>query len=623
MSANFSRVDQSSTTPLAPTPGQPDPYADLGKLGEILNGPLDSGIQRQMAGKHLLENADQYGEGGPVDWEERNKGLGTDFWSKESGVADKPKDPRLKKDKGTDGAGDGKVKGEEADKPPKTLEEHFRAEDKAEKKAENQAEDKKKAAAFDEKPKPYDAEAYYKKNPGHLDGGRATDWLNEKAYETKVRNNEREKQGNGGDLGKGSDKPGANDGESFLKKPFTDADVKRTGLSAETAYGNYTPELREGTFSNVEVQRDAWHKGHEQVKRLNGGEGYTQTNRGLWTLTEESKKGGTGSFGMGTRAEFANNFDLPGSGEATVRANGLAGFESSAGSKMKFSPQTTNVSAGAEARVGVFGEVGADYRPVTWEPKIFGAPINLSPELSGAGRVFNGAEVGAGFKAGWRMLPDPVTGKMSPEAGIEAKGSAFIGGKAEGEASVGLAGVGNVGGSVAGLYGLGAEGKAKLGLAKDDKGRTKLKFELKGALALGLGLGAGIKGEINIDGLMRFGANVARVNREAIQKVSEGVKTAVNTVKTGVETAVNKTKEAVNTAVDTVKKGAENALNRTKAFAENAAAITKEAAKTVADKAKEVVHTAVEKVKDVGEKIGDGVKKAAEKVGGFFKGLFK
>lgn len=560
MSASFPRVDNSPTN-FVPPLGLPNPSPDLGKLGDILNGPLDSGIQRQMAGKHLLENADQYAEG-PVDWEERNKGLGADLWSKESGVADKPKDPRLKKSKD----GDAEPKGDAADKPA-TLQDLFKAEDRQD--------DKKKADAFGEKPTPYDPEAYYKKNSGHLDGGRATDWLNQQAYETKTRES-------------------ADDGSG--KKFIADPQVKRTGLSAETQYGNYTPELREGTFSNVEVQRDAWHKGHEQVNRLNGGEGYTQTNRGLWTLTEESKKGGTGSFGMGTRAEFANNFDLPGSGEATVRANGLAGFESSAGGKFKFKPGEANVSAGAEMRAGVFGEVGGDYRPVTWEPKIFGAPINLSPEVSGAGRVFTGGELGAGFKAGWRLTPDPVSGKMSPEAGIEAKGSAFVGGKAEGEATVGVAGIGNVGGSVAGLYGLGAEGKAKLGLAKDDKGRTKLKFELKGALALGLGLGAGIKGEINVDGLMRFGANLARANREVVQKVSEGVKTAVNTVKNAADTV----KRGVETAANTVKQGVEKAV----------------------DKVKEVANTVVDKGKEVVDKIEDGVKSAAKKVGNFFKKLF-
>ena len=586
MSANFPRVDNTTTT-LVPPPEQPDPFANRSKLDQILNGPLDSGLHRQMAGKHLLEDADQYGNN-PYDWEERPKGISSDLWSKEMGVADKPKDPRLKKDK--DGEGDGKVKGEGAEKP-RTLEELFKAEDK---------ENKKKADAFDEKPKPYDRDKYYDKNQGHLDGGRFTDWLNQQAYETKVRNQEAEKRAENGDTKGGSGKTGPKEGESFAKKPFADPEVKRTGISAETHYGNYTPELREGPFSNVQVQRDAWHLGHEQVNRLNGGEGYTQTNRGLWTLTEEAKKGATASFGMGTRAEFANVYDLPGSGQATVRANGLAGFESSAGGKFKFKPHETNISAGAEMRAGVFGEVGGTYRPVTWEPKIFGAPINLSPEVSGAGRVFTGGELGGGFKAGWRLTPDPVTGKMSPEAGIEAKAAAFVGGKAEAEGTVGLAGVGNVGGSVAGLYGVGAEGKAKLGLAKDEQGRTKLRFELKGALALGLGLGFGIKGEINVDGLMRFGANFVRANREFFNNIGEGAKTAFNTVKRGVETAFNKTKEAVNTAVEK----------------------TKEVVNTAVEKGKEVVNTVVDKGKEIVDKVGDGLKDAGKKIGGFFKKLF-
>ena len=85
MSANFSRVE-SGTTTFVPPLGQPDPSADLSKLDRILNGPLDSGIQRQMAGKHLLENADQYADGA-VDWEERPKGKEYDFWNKETGVA--------------------------------------------------------------------------------------------------------------------------------------------------------------------------------------------------------------------------------------------------------------------------------------------------------------------------------------------------------------------------------------------------------------------------------------------------------------------------------------------------------------------------------------------------------
>ncbi|HEY9106124.1 MAG TPA: hypothetical protein VIN58_05560 [Roseateles sp.] len=557
MSASFPRVDNSPTN-FVPPLGQPDSPTNLGKVDEILNGPLDSGIQRHMAGKQLLENADQYADN-PVDWEERGKAKEFDFWNKESGVAAKPKDPRLKKKGGDDEA---QPKGDTADKST-TLQD----------KADDKQDDKKKADAFDEKPKPYDSEAYYKKNPGHLDGGRATDWLNQQAYETKVREDA---------------------GDSSSNKP----QVKRTGLSAETQYGNYTPELREGPLSNVEIERQAWHKGHEQVNRLNGGEGFTQTNRGLWAMTEdvEGKKAGTASFGMGMRAELANVYELPGGGEATVRTNGLAGFESSAGGKFKAKATEGNISAGAEMRAGVFGEVGGDYRPVTLEPKIFGAPIDLSPEVSGAGRVFTGGELGAGFKTAWHLVPDPVSGKLAPEAGIEAKASAFLGGKAEGEASVGVAGIGNVGGSGAVLYGVGAEGKAKVGLGKDDKGRTKLRFELKGALALGLGLGAGIKGEINVDGLVRFGANLARANREVIHKVADGVKTAVDTVKN----TANTVKQGVEKAADTVKKGVETAV----------------------DKVKEVANTVVDKGKEVVNKIEDGVKSAASKVGGFFKGLF-
>ena len=48
MSASFPRVDNSPTN-FVPPLGQPDPSANLGKLGEILNGPLDSGIQRPGA----------------------------------------------------------------------------------------------------------------------------------------------------------------------------------------------------------------------------------------------------------------------------------------------------------------------------------------------------------------------------------------------------------------------------------------------------------------------------------------------------------------------------------------------------------------------------------------------
>ncbi|MDG5977703.1 iron-regulated protein FrpC [Hydrogenophaga taeniospiralis CCUG 15921] len=581
MSTTLTRPDLDSPSFAMPPPDPNDPLGNVpGKLGDILRngGPLDSGIQRQMAGKHLLENADQYTDN-PVQWEEAPKGKEFEFWDKQTGVADKPKDPRLKKDKAAD--------------TPRSLEEHFKAEDKP---------SSKQAEAGD---KPYDRDKYYEKNQGHLDGGRATDWLNQKAYETKNREQAAEK------------------GDGSTKSSFTETNVKRTGLSADTHYGNYTPTLKEGALSDIEIRRQAWHAGHEDVNRLNGGAGYSQTNAGVWTLDEKAKNAGTGSVGAGARGEIANVIDLPGSGELTLKANGMAGFEGSGGGKAKFKPHETTLAGGGEARVGAGGEFGGTYRPVTFEPKILGAPINLSPEVNWAGRVFNGAEAGAGFKAGWRLVPDPTTGKMSPEAGIEVKGAAFAGGKAEGEATAGLGGVGNVGGSVAGLYGIGAEGKAKVGLTKDESGKTKLKFELKGALALGLGLGAGIKGEINVDGLIRFASNLAKANRAFVNKVSHGAQTAIHAVKQGVNTAINSTKQAFNTAVDTVKHGVQTAVATTKEVAQKVVDKVKDTAVTVAEKAKEVATTVVDKAKEVADKVGDGIKEGAKKVGNFFKGLFK
>jgi hypothetical protein len=597
MSTTLTRPELDPTA-FAPPLAANDPLANVpGKLGDILRsgGPLDSGIHRQMAGKQILENADQYTDN-PVQWEEAPKTKEFEYWDKQTGVADKPKDPRLKKDKTADN--------------PSTLEDHFKAEDK---------QNSKKAEGGD---KPYDRDKYYEKNDGHLDGGRATDWLNQKAYETKTREQANE-------AGNGSG-----------KSSFTETSVKRTGLSADTAYGNYTPDLKEGALSDVEISRKAWHAGHEDVNRLNGGAGYTQTNAGVWTLDEKAKNAGTGSVGAGARGEIANVIDLPGSGELTIKANGMAGFEASGGGKAKFKATDTTLNGGGEVRVGAGGEFGGTYRPVTFEPKIFGAPLNLSPEVNWAGRVFNGAEAGASAKAGWKLVPDPTTGRMTPEAGIEAKGSAFAGGKAEGEATVGLGGVGNVGGSVAGLYGIGAEGKAKVGLAKDESGKTKLKFELKGALAFGLGLGAGIKGEINVDGLIRFASNLAKANRAVLNKISQGANTAINTVKHGFSTAVNATKAAANTvkdfavnAANTVKNGVQTAISATKTALGSAMNAVKNGvtdvvdgaknvAKTVVDKAKDVAEKVVDKVKDVAETVGNGIKEGAKKVGNFFKGLF-
>jgi hypothetical protein len=604
MSIPLSRPEANPTAfnpALTPPEG---PGETPGTLGDILRngGALDSGIHRQMAGKHLLENADQYTDN-PVDWEEAPKSKEHEFWDKDSGVTSKPKDYRLKKDK----EGDGAVKDDSTSKSS-TLGELFEAEDRK---------NHQTTESPGDKPKPYDRDKYYKKNPGHLDGGSATDWLNQKSYETKLREKEAEKAA----AGDTPSKPAGAKGDD--KSLFTDPSIKRTGLSADTHYGNYTPELREGPLSDHEIRRDAWHAGHEKVNRLNGGAGYSQTNAGVWTLEEKKKNAGTGSVGVGARGEIANNIDVAGSGELTLRANGMAGFEGSGGGKFKFGAEQTTLNAGAEARVGAVGEFGGTYRPVTFEPKILGAPINLSPEINWAGRGFNGAEVGAGFKSGWRMVPDPMSGKMSPEAGIEAKAAAFVGGKAEGEATVGLGGVGNVGGSVAGLYGLGAEGKAKVGLTKDESGKTKLKFELKGALALGLGLGAGIKGEINIDGLMRFADNLVKANQVFLNNVKHGAETAINSVKQGVSTAAAEAKQVANKAVDTVKNVTNKAVDTVKSVANTAVDKVKEVAAPVVDKVKEVAAPVVNEIKDVAEKVGDGIKEGAKKVGGFFKGLFK
>lgn len=574
MSASFPRVDNSPTT-LIP-PGQTDIQTGLSKLDQILNGPLDAGIHRQM-GRHLLDNADEYTGTDPYEWGPgRTKEF--DIYDGDAGVASKPKDPRLKKDK--DDGGDGTLKNDGSAKSS-TLQDLFKADDPQV--------DKQKADAFNQPPAPYNRDEYYKKNPDHLDLGAWTDRLNQMSYDTKVREDEAERLAQGGQPRPGTDGTGAKNDDSFAKNPFAPPEVKRTGLSAEVGFGNYTPVPRASPFSTEQIERDSWHAGYENVERQDDGSGYSQTNLGAWRVSENGQSGSSASVGVGARAEAVQVFDVPGGGEVTVRGNVLAGGEASGGGKLKFGAAETTVAAGAEARAGIFGEAGATYRPVEFQTTILGAPIDLSPEISAAGRAFTGGEIGAGFKAGWRMVPDPTTGKVTPEAGIEAKGSAFIGGKVEAEGSVGMADVGSVGGSVAGLYGVGVEGKAKLGLGKDDKGRLKLKFEFKGAAALGLGLGWGFKGEINVDGLMRFGARVARANREVINKVKEGVNTAVNAVKNGVNTAVDKTKEAVNTAVD---------------------------------KAKEAVNTVVDKGKEVVNKVEDGLKNAAKKVKGLFGKIF-
>jgi hypothetical protein len=571
MSSQFPRVNSDPNVFVPPPPDSAnDPFALVpGKIGDFLRsgGPLDSGIQRQMGSKHLLDNMDAQPQGAdPFDWEEGQKFKTVDkTWEK--GAAEKPKDPRLKKDKEGDKTEvEGKTKNE-----PRTLQELI-DEEKA---------SQKKASAFDEPP-PYNQKKYYDKNTSHLDLGKTTDWVNQKAYETKVRDKEMEENKAAekearkrGDPPLKNDKPSEKPG--MFQERFDKTDVKRTGISAETHYGSYTPELREGPFSNIEIQRNSAHIGHENVERLNGGRGYSQTNAGLWGLTEESKRGGTVGGGMGARGEIVNVLDVSG-GDLTVRANGLAGVEGSAGGKFKAKPYDTNISGGAEIRAGIFGEAGVTYRPVEWEPKIFGAPINLSPEVEATGRVFTGGELGAGGKMGWRFVPDPVSGKMSPEIGLEAKGAAFVGGKAEGEAMVGLSGLGKVGGSAAALYGIGVEGKAALGLNKDDKGRTRLKGELKLGAALGLGASFGVKFDINVDGIMRFGGNLIKANKVFFNKVGKTF-----------NAATHKVAETAKKVVDDVKNFGKDVGN---------------------------------KVEEVVNKVGDGVKKAGKKVKNFFKKLF-
>lgn len=578
MSSQFPRVnsDPSLFLPPQPEPAN-DPFALIpGKLGDFLRsgGPLDSGIQRQMGSKYLLDNMDAQPQGAdPFDWEEGQQYKGFDK-TLEKGATDKPKDPRLKKDKGDNTEVGGKEKSE-----PRTLQELI-DEEKA---------NQKKASAFEEKP-PYNQKKYYEKNPDHLNLGKATDWVNQQSYETKVRNQELEdKKAAQKEAHKRGDPPVKDDKPSEKQGMFQDrfdkTDVKRTGISAETHYGSFTPEMREGPFSNIEIERHSTHLGHEEVKRLNGGRGYSQTNAGMWGMTEAIKRGGTVGGGMGARAEIVDVIDT-GAGDLTLRANGLLGVEASSGSKFKFKPHETNISTGSEIRAGLFGEGGVTYRPVEWEPKIFGAPLNLSPEVEGVGRVFNGGELGAGMKMGWRLIPDPISGKLSPEIGMEAKGAAFVGGKAEGEVMVGLAGVGKIGGSAAVLYGAGVEGKASLGLTKDDKDRTRFKGELKFGAALGLGATFGVKFDINVDGLMRFGGNLMKANKEFFNKAGAVFDTATHKVAETAKQALTKVEEV---------------------------------GKEVVNKVEEVGKEVVNKVEEVANKAVEGVKKAAKKIKKFFK----
>ena len=587
MSIQFTRADGYPVgTPSPPDPS--DPFAGIpGKIGDMLrNGDaVNNALRRELAGKHLLDDADEYEgssvAGDPYNWQEPPKTKGFDLWSWDSGVAGKPKDPRLKK--------------EDDAVPPRTLGEHLAAEDRAN--------------AFKSNPKPYDNAAYYDKNKGHLDLGPATDWVNQNAFDTKQRERQRTH----------SDGADPTDGGStgLLKNRIADPTVKRNGLSPGAHYGTFSPDLKDDSFSAGEVERRSWHAGMEDVDRLNGGAGYSQTNLGLWSLREHNKHGDTADAGLGARGEIANVFQT-GAGETVVRANGLAGIEGSAGVKAKFKPYNTNVAIGAELRGGLFGEAGVTYRPVRFEPTIAGARIDLSPEIGATGRVFTGGEIGGGFKATWRMLPDPLTGKMSPEVGVEAKGAAFVGGKAEIDGSVGAAGIGSVGGNASGLYGLGAEGKARFGIAKDDQGRRKLRFELKFAAALGLGLGFGIRGEINIDGLMRFGAGLVQANKQIARAIINFARAAGNKVSETWKSIIKGAGQGLGEAGHAVKSVAKRAGKAIEGAAKDVGNRIKKAASTVGGAIKNAANTVVETAKNVAKDVGNAFKSVGNKIKDFF-----
>lgn len=536
MSSQFPRIGNDPAAFVPPqTNTTNDPFASIpGKLGEFLRGggQLDTTIRRQMEGsRYLQDDMEALADSDQYDWSQGGKLGGEKTW--DFGATDKPKDGRLKEDK-TEVAGKDSTE-------PHTLRKMMDDE-----KARQQ-----KESAFNDKP--YDKQKYYDKNSQHLDGGKATDWLNQKAYGTKLREQQAEA---GKEAGKsGSDKRGAEGSKSGLfKDRVDDTDVKRGGITAETHYGSFTPTLLEGSLSSNKVTRDSTHTGYENVNRLGEGTGYTQTNAGTWGTRESAKGGRTFDGGMGARAEGVNTYSTGNGGELTVRGTALAGAEGSVGGKFGVGPLETTIQGGAEARVGLFGEAGVTYQPVEWKPTVFGAPIDLSPQVDVTTRTFTGAEVGAGGKMGWRLLPDPAGGKMSPEMGAEGKAAAFAGGKAEAEGMVGAADVGKAGGSVAGLYGIGAEGKAALGLNKDEKGRTRLKGELKLGASLGIGLTLGVKFDINVDGISRFGSNVIQKSKQFFNKVGNAVKDAPEKVAQAFDEAADKVKGAAKDALKGIKK---------------------------------------------------------------------
>ena len=530
MSSQSPRVERDSTAFFTPLR---DPLADPSqsrnaKLGDMLRqgGPLDSGM-RQLGSTLFSGDVDEHANkevcGEPFDWRrlQKTKVFGPDG---ESGSAGLPTNLRLKQDKDAGQPHDG-------GKPGSGLTElrEWVAEEGA----------PKKTDAFS--PKLSDGKLEYAKDVRQFERRRTNEWSNEKT---------------GGSTQPDAKTPDATRRNTgFTRDRTTDRTDeptrKHAPLSAETHYGNYTPDLREGR-ANDDVKRNTWKSGHEDVNLLNEGNGSSKTNAGLWTVTQETQRGGTAAFGMGMQGEAVDVIKA-GPGELTLRANGLFGMETSAGGKFSLSARDVELSAGAELRAGAFGEAGFGYRPGTWEPKLFGVPIDLSPELEGAGRVFAGGELGGGIKAGWRLKTDPATGKTVPEAGIEAKANAFAGGKAEGDASVGVSGLGKVGGSAAALGGVGVEGKASLGVKREPGGHRKLKFELKAGAALGVGASFGVKGEIDLEGLLRFFEGVGKAGKKVVDKVGGAFKGAARKVKDGVTGAAKAIAKTATNAVDKVK----------------------------------------------------------------------
>lgn len=604
MSAQFPLrgSDPNAAIPLAPNPTLDDPFGNVpGKIGDLLrsDSPLNSGLRNATASKHLLEHTDQL-EDGPINFVEPPKTQEFDLGKeKGTGISAKVKDPRLKnkdKDKTQADGADGDSKAEGKDKKDKKDKDPLEA-------------------------KPYDHDEFYKKNPNQLHFGGVSDFLNQKAYETSLRKAQQEaaekaaKEGKQGDaspwgLTPQGPQPRADGG---WKDRVATPQYKQTGLTSDNlAYGNNTPKLSENPWLETkEITRDASNLGYRQTTELNGGKGYSQVTAGTWGLNERVSKGGelqdadkgsTFSGGAGVRTDLATVVDA-GPGQAMFQLNTLAGAEGSAGMKFKAGPLATQVAVGAEGRVGMYSEGAVTYRPVNFEPKIFGAPINLSPEISTGGRVSPvGAEAGASAKIGYSFIPDPTTGKLTPQIGADLKASAFAGGMAEGDVGVGIGGIGKVGVTYGALYGIGAFGKAKLGLEKDG-GKSKLRFDFKFGAALGVGTSFGFKGEINVDGLMRFGANLVKANKAVFRSISRGFNNGLAAAR-----------EAASKALDGVKNAAHTVANKVKETANKVADKVKETAQKAADAVKETAEKAVDAVKDVGNKIADGAKKVFKKL---------